>query len=174
MNTRVMLAVLLCALVGASIAFAGGAGGVDYGYQYFDSGLSSSNLGMSYITGYGYGVSDDGSRVGGFGTSLISATGDAAGGVGGMLVGHEWRTGPVVIAFTLWGGLGGASWGGQGYMLAYGAVEAELGVRVLPWMQIVAYAGYQSIGNVVPGAPFSRAALWTPVLGIRIGWGGLF
>jgi hypothetical protein len=173
MKMKVTLAVLLCSLVPASIAFAGGAGGIGYGYQYFDGRLSSSDMGMSNITGYGYGVLDDGSRVGGFGMSFISASGDAAGGVGGMLVGHEWRTGPLVAALTLWGGLGGASWAGQGCMLGYGAVEAELGVRVLPWMQIVGYAGYQAIGNFLPGIPFSRALLRTPVLGIRIGWGGL-
>jgi hypothetical protein len=173
MKIKVLFAVLLVLFVPAVLVLAGGAGGVDYGYQYFDSRLSSSDMGMSYITGYGYGVLDDGSRVGGFGSSLISAAGDAAGGIGGMLIGHEWRTGPVVAAITLWGGLGGASWAGRGYMLGSVAVQAELGLRVLPWMQIVGYAGYQAIGSVLPGVPFSRALLRTPVIGFRIGWGGL-
>jgi hypothetical protein len=39
-------------------------------------------------------------------------------------------------------------------------------------MQIVGYAGYQAIGSVLPGVPFSRALLRTPVVGVRIGWGG--
>jgi hypothetical protein len=172
MKPTLIPAVLLCILVPVSSACAGGAGGVGYGYQYFDDRLSSSDMGMANITGYGYGVLSDGSRVGGFGMSILSSLGIAAGGVGGMLVGHEWRSGPVVAALTLWGGVGGAAWAGQGYMLAYGAAEAELGLRVLPWMQIVGYAGYQAIGNVLPGIPFNRALLRTPVLGIRIGWGG--
>jgi hypothetical protein len=169
---KVLLAASLCLLVPSALVLAGGAGGIDYGYQYFDGGLSSSDMGMSFITGYGYGVHHDGSRIGGFGSSLVSAGGDAAGGIGGLLVGQEWRTGPVVAAVTLWGGLGGAAWAGRGYMLASVAVEAELGFRVLPWMQVVGYAGYQAIGNVLPGALFSRALLRTPVVGIRLAWGG--
>jgi len=167
------IAILACAiaLVPAALAVAGGAGGVGYSAQYFHSSLSSADLGMTSITGFGYGSGWDGNRVGGFGTAFFSASGDTAGGVGGMLVGHEWGSGPVTFALTLWGGIGGGGWGAHGYLLAYGAAQAELGFWVLPWMQLSAYVGYEALGNVLPGLPFSQAALRTPVLGMRISWG---
>jgi hypothetical protein len=166
---RVMAVLFL--LAPAALVAAGGAGGVGFGGQYFDPSLSSADIGMSTMTGFGYGSGSDGSRVGGFGAAFFSAAGDVGGGVGGMIVGHEWNAGPVTVALTLWGGLGGASWGTHGYMLALGAAQAELGVWVLPWMQIVGYVGYEALGNVLPGFPFNRALLNTPVLGLRIAWG---
>jgi hypothetical protein len=163
---------LVCLLLlPAALAMAGGAGGVGFSGQYFHPTLSSADLGMTSLAGFGYGVGSDGSRVGGFGAAFFSASGDAAGGVGGMLIGHEWTSGPVVVALTLWGGVGGGGWAGNGYMLAYGAAHAELGFWVLPWMQLSAYVGYEALGNVLPGVPFSRAFLRTPVLGMRISWG---
>ncbi len=170
--SRTLVAVMLAAalfLVPGALAVAGGAGGVGFFGQYFHSSLSNADAGMSQIIGFGYGVGDDGSRIGGFGSSFFSSSG--AGGVGGMLIGHEWNAGPVVFALTLWGGVGGGGWAGAGYMLAYGAAQAEIGVWVLPWMQLTAYVGYEALGNVVPGVPFGRALLRTPVLGLRVAWG---
>ncbi len=157
--------------VSATVAVAGGAGGVGFSGQLYDTRLSNTDLGVTQIGGFGYGVSEDGNRIGGFGTSFLSESGDTAGGVGGMVFGHEWRGGPLVFALTLWGGLGGGALSGGGYMLAYGAAQAELGVWVLPWMQLTAYVGYEVLGNVVPGVPFGRALLRTPVLGMRLAWG---
>ena len=62
-------------------------------------------------------------------------------------------------------------WGAQGLALAYGSAQAELGMWVLPWMELVGYIGYGAMGNLMPGAPFSRALLRTPVIGLRIAWG---
>jgi hypothetical protein len=172
MNARRIFVVIALLLgVPAALSFAGGAGGVGVGAQYFDASMSNTNLQMAYITGYGYGVLWSGQRIGGFGTALLSTGHDAAGGVGGLIIGQELRSGPLVLAFSLWGGAGGASVRHHGYMLVFGEADIELGLRVLPWMQVVAYAGYQAWGNMVPGVPFSSAALSTPVIGIRIGWG---
>jgi hypothetical protein len=170
---KLLIAVVLLAAIPACIAMAGGAGGMGYGYQYFDSQLSNVNLGMSYITGYGYGVNRFGNRIGGFGTALLSPE-DAAGGVGGLIMGQEWRAGPLVAAVTFWGGVGGASYASDGFMLVFGEADLELGVRILPWMQLVAYAGYQAWGNTIPFYPFTKAFVRTPVFGIRLGWGGMF
>ena len=169
---QTVLAVVLLALLPACIAGAGGAGGVGFGAQYFSPSISSSSLGMAYIAGFGYGVDEGGSRIGGFGMALFSALGRSAGGVGGMLVGHEWRGGPVVFAFNLLGGVGGAASGGGGYMLLFGQADLELGAAVLPWMQVVLYAGYQAWGNLIPGIPFVSARLFSPVVGVRVSWGG--
>jgi hypothetical protein len=57
-------------------------------------------------------------------------------------------------------------------MLLFGPADLELGVAVLPWMQVVAYAGCQAGGNLIPGIPFVSATLFTPVLGVRVSWGG--
>jgi len=171
MKRRTLFAIVLLAVVPAALAVAGGAGGVGFSGQLFDPSLSSADLGMSATTGFGYGVDDDGSRVGGFGTSFLSESGSVAGGVGGMLVGRELRAGPFTLAFTLWGGLGGGAWASRGYFLGYGSAQAELGVWILPWMQVIAYVGYEALGNLVPGPPFSEAFLRTPVLGLRVAWG---
>jgi len=163
---------VLLALLPAAVAGAGGAGGVGFGAQQYSRSLSSEDLGMAYIQGFGYGVDEDGNRVGGFGMALLSGYGQVAGGVGGMVVGHEWNIGPLMAALSLWGGVGGAAAGGGGYMLLFGEGELELGIRVLPWMQIVGYAGYQVWGNLIPGVPFQSARLNTPVFGVRVAFGG--
>jgi hypothetical protein len=162
----------LLALLPAAAASAGGAGGVGFGAQYYHPSLSSDNLGMAYITGYGYGVDWDGNRIGGFGMALLSGLGVTEGGVGGLVIGHEWTIGPLIAGVSLWGGVGGAAARGGGYMLLFGEAELEIGFRVLPWMQIVGYAGYQAWGNLIPGVPFDAARLSTPVYGVRVGFGG--
>jgi hypothetical protein len=162
----------LLALLPVAAVFAGGAGGVGFGAQYYDSSLSSADMGMAYISGYGYGVDRDGNRIGGFGMALLSGLGLTAGGVGGMLVGHEWTAGPFMAAISLLGGVGGAAAYGGGYMLLFGEAELEIGFRLLPWLQVVGYAGYQAWGNLIPGVPFQAARLNTPVYGVRVGFGG--
>ncbi len=166
---RVVLALVLAA--SAVAAFAGGAGGVGFAGQYYHDSLSNEDLGLNSTTGFGYGSGHDGSRIGGFGTSFSSDSGRLTGGVGGLIAGHEWRTGPLTLALSLWGGIGGASWASRGYVVGYGAAQAELGVWVLPWMEIVGYVGYETLGNLSPGAPFQEAVLRTPMLGIRFAWG---
>jgi hypothetical protein len=164
-------AILILMAIPASLALAGGAGGVGWGMQYYVPEYSNTNSGFSYITGYGYGVTWDGARIGGFGTAMIAADGSGAGGVGGLIVGHEWKGGPLTAALTLWTGVGGGGFLHSGYMLGFGEADFELGVRLLPWMQVTAYVGYQAWGNLIPGYPFSQALFYSPVAGIRIGWG---
>jgi hypothetical protein len=169
---KLFLAVVLALALPACLAFAGGAGGVGFGTQLFDAQFSSSDVALATITGYGYGVSWEGSRIGGFGMALLSTQSRIAGGAGGMIVGHEWRAGPLEAALTLFGGVGGIGYQRSGYMIIFGEADFELGFEVTPWMQVVAYAGYQAWGNVIPGRAFQSAVLTTPVVGIRIGWGG--
>jgi hypothetical protein len=166
------MASLLLALLPVSLALAGGWGGVSAGGQYFERGFAGPTMGVSTIEGYGYGVNEEGDRVGGFGLGMLSSPSWGTGGVGGLLLGHEWWLGPLVIGFTLEGGVGGTSFGRAGYMLIFGQADIDIGIAVLPWMQVVAYAGYQTAGNVFPGAPFANVNLAAPVLGVRIAWGG--
>jgi hypothetical protein len=170
-GARPLVVAALLALLPVAAASAGGAGGVGFGAQYYDRSLSSGDLGMAYITGCGYGVDGDGNRIGGFGMALLSGLGVTEGGVGGMLVGHEWSIGPLMAAISLLGGVGGAAAWDAGYMLLFGEAELELGIRILPWMQVVAYAGYQAWGNLIPGVPFKAARLNSPVYGVRVAFG---
>ena len=167
-------ALLLSALLllPAVLAAAGGAGGVGFGTQYFDPGLSSADHSLMYISGYGYGRSEVpfGQRIGGFGMAMLSSDGSTAGGVGGMLLGQEFRSGPIVAGLTLLYGFGGVAYQGGGYMILFGEADFDLGV-VLLWTQITAYAGLQAWGNLVPGLPLSAAVVYTPVLGVRVAWG---
>jgi hypothetical protein len=145
---------------------------VGFGYQFSDPQLSGANLNMMYTMGYGYGTSRYGDRAGGFGMTLLSTTGQPSGGVGGLLVGHEWREGSAVGAVTLLGGVGGVGTDTAGYMILFGEADVEFGVWITRWMEISAYAGYQAWGNMVPGPAFTLLTNYTPVLGIRLAWGG--
>jgi len=149
---RVLLVMALLSLAAPALLVAapGGAGGVGFGVQYVDLGLANQDLSLSYITGYGYGVSWNGARIGGFGTALLGSASRTWGGVGGLLTG-------VAMA-------------GQGYFILFGQADLELGFAVLPWMQVVLYGGYQGWGNIVPGRPLA-SSLTTPVLGVRVAWG---
>jgi hypothetical protein len=158
-------------LAASPFAMAGGAGGCGFAMQNPTLGPANTAIGLSSIMGYGYGVSEYGERVGGFGAALLSANEETAGGVGGMMFGQELRAGPFVVAFTLWGGVGGAAYRDAGYMLMFGEADAEVGVRLLPWAQITFYAGYQAFGNMVPGVPMSSLFVYSPVVGVRLGWG---
>jgi hypothetical protein len=169
---RAFLTAALLVLLPASLAFAGGFGGCGFGYQLYDEQLSSANINMSCIMGYGYGTGWDGSRVGGFGMSLLSMTGEQEGGVGGVLAGHEWRARGLVAAFMVYAGVGGIGVGDSGYMVGFGEADFELGLRIFPWMEAVAYAGFQGWGNLIPGPAFHLATFYSPVVGIRLGWGG--
>jgi hypothetical protein len=167
--------IVLAALIGllpAAMAAAGGAGGVGFGGQYFDPGMSSADRSLTYISGFGYGRTEApyGRRFGGFGMAVLSEDWRTAGGMGGMLIGQEFRSGPIVAALTLFTGAGGIAFDGHGYAVLFGEVDFELGVAFL-WMQITGYAGFQAWGNFVPGYPFSSAVVYTPVLGVRMSWG---
>jgi hypothetical protein len=162
--------VLLLALFPVSLVSAGGWGGVSASGPYFNSGFTGPTLGVSTIDGYGYGVNDEGDRVGGFGLGFSSAA-VGTGGVGGFLLGHEWWLGPLVVGFSLEGGIGGSSVGNAGYLLLFGQADIDVGIAVLPWMQVVLYVGYQAAGNLFPGTSFANATFSAPVMGVRIAWG---
>jgi hypothetical protein len=168
---QVLLAALLLALLPASLASAGGWGGVSASGQYFSGGFTGPALGISTIDGYGYGVNADGDRVGGFGLGFSSPA-SGTGGVGGFLLGHEWWLGPLVAGFSLEGGVGGSSIGRAGYLLLFGQADVDVGLAVLPWMQIVLYVGWQAAGNLFPGTSFTSVNVSSPVLGVRLAWGG--
>jgi hypothetical protein len=170
---RLLAAVAVLAFFPVVLACAGGGGGLGISGQYFGStGLNGPLMGVSTVSGFGYGVNADGDRVGAFGMAFFSPTATLEGGAGGLVVGHEWWLGPVSLAINLWGGVGGEKAGSLGYMLVVGQGDVEIGLAWLPWMQIVFYVGYQTWGNLFPGVPFASAVSAAPILGFRVAWGG--
>jgi hypothetical protein len=164
---------------GAGTCFAGGGGGVTFGTQWFDFGYANLDLDMTSIGGFGYGVSHDGERIGGFGMAMFGQgpSGGLAGGVGGMINGWEVRLRPITVALNLWTGLGGMGFDAPGdsggYMVGFAELSLEVCVSITRWMRFECYAGYQVMGNFLPGDTFSSLLVYTPVVGGRVTWGSM-
>ncbi len=176
---RVISVISLLIALAACPLFAHGGGGITFGSQYYDPDFANRDLSAFSVGGFGYGVSADGQRIGGFGmafTGIGSTAGqpDISGGIGGLITGQELRIGPFTVAVNLWLGLGGLAVDFEnpsGFMAAFGELNLELGIPVTRWMQLVGYAGFQVLGNLIPGMPFEDVLIYTPVVGVRIRWG---
>ncbi len=180
-RTSVFLVIGLMAAYAPCFALQGVAGGILLGFQQYDPDLANQDMGCVMIGGFGYGVSSEGVRLGGFGMAALGGEGESGPsdlncGIGGFITGWEFRTGPFVIAVNLWTGLGGAAYEASdpgGFMIAFGELSAELGLVLTRWMRLVGYMGLQAMGNLAPGRPFDELDLYTPVTGIRLSWGSL-
>lgn len=168
------IAVLIPALVLlAAPAFAGGGGGTFMGRLLPYPRLQNHDLSASMSGGFGYGVSRDGSRIGGFGLAIEDAQNGAFyGGFGGLMSGQQVKLGPAIGSVNLWTGVGylAPQSTGSGSIGYYGELSAELGVVVIPWMQVSAYGGMQVMGRFDRYAWFPDA-VYAPVAGIRFAWG---
>ena len=175
--TRMVILAAALSVLPLSIAFAGGAGGLTWGQQFFDPALSNSDFPGTFSGGYGYGVTGHGQRIGGFGLAVrsLSPTGGLDGGFGGLILGQEAHGGPFLFALNLWTGVGGLSANpalpGKGSLALFEELDVELGLGFIPWMELTGYAGMQAIMRVGSGSPLFRGALYTPVLGVRVAWG---
>ena len=111
--------------------------------------------------------------VGGFSNHDLAAT--AYGGFGGNVTGQELVLGPLTLAITAWTGVGGIAAegipGSGGYFALFEELDVEIAFAPMPWMQIVAYAGFQVVVSVLPGFFANEAIAYTPTLGIRLVWG---
>jgi hypothetical protein len=177
-NSKTVLLVLAALVLPLSLAFAGGAGGVTWSDQHYISGLSSSTLATSEVGGFGYRVSRGGMRTGGFGYAIYSQPGadSLAGGVGGVILGQEGRSGPFTVAANIWTGIGAVSATFSGthadHVVLFGEANVELGIAVTPWMQLSAYAGMQGIAGVDPRTGIGGELVrYSPVAGMRLSWG---
>ncbi len=146
--------------------------------QHSIAGLSNTTFVTSEVGGFGYGVSGGGTRTGGFGYAIYSKPGadSLAGGMGGVIVGQEVRTGPLTVSANLWTGAGAVSAtvsGTQsGHVVLFAEASLELGIAVTPWMQLSGYAGMQGIADVDPHTGIGgQLARYSPILGLRLSWG---
>ncbi len=167
---------IVSAMVILPLAAAAAEGGFSWGEQYFVPELASYNLNSQYTSVFGYGLTRGGQRLGGFvlGVHSPDDSGQISGGVVGSIVGQEMRDGPVMLAASLWAGIGSVrtlALSEQGDLSLFGEATLEAGITVPHWVQIVAYGGMQVVANVGNGAPFDEVPFFTPVLGLRLVWG---
>jgi hypothetical protein len=158
-------------------AYARGAGGFTWGQQIADSQLANFDLQSSLTGVYGYGVSWNGRRTGGFALAVHSdgAAPAVEGGFIGGIAGQEFRRSPFIGAVNLWAGLGGLSAGrgisADGSFAVFGEITAELGVAFMPGVLLTGYAGLQAMSAVSSGETFFTRVMYSPVIGMRLAWG---
>lgn len=195
MSRKPRLLAVLALLVLAGAATAEGAGGMffqvvkpDWNPSFLPEARMPYNV--DYFGGYGYGVTEDGAIIGGFGFGFFDsypmdalATWDSqhhmAGGVGGVIVGARLvgtRFMHLDLASRL--GLGGlwyynptSLWRNNGYAIVYAEPYAELGVGFTSWMHLSVTLGYAVMGNIVPGLAFEDFVNTSPTLGFTITFG---
>jgi hypothetical protein len=194
-----VLAALLCV---PSLAFAGGGGGLEYMTNTGPDVLSFSGVPSWFlaspstgtvngVSGFGYGVTRGGFKIGGFGTFFAAGPFDfpvpwastvytnAIGGFGGIITGGYGRLGPFALSLNLRLGSGGfwvsgtssshgspmPSWSGSG--AAFGALDLEAGVVVVPAMMVSVYAGVSGFVSF----PYMIIPAAAPTMGVRMTWG---
>ena len=194
-----VLAALLCV---PGLAFAGGGGGIEYitnigpdvlalpglPRYFLDSPTTGTVIGAS---GFGYGITRGGWKIGGFGTFFAAGPFDfevpyasmvyhgATGAFGGVLSGGFGRVGPFALSLELRLGAGGfvvsgtSTWDGDpmpslgGSFAAFGSLDAELGLVVVPAMMLSVYAGVSGFVSL----PYLVIPAAAPTMGVRITWG---
>jgi|GEM_PF-2736873 len=175
-TTRTIILAAILTLLPLSMACAGGAGGLTWGQQYFDSQLSNSDSQGTFSGAYGYGVTRHGQRIGGFAIAERSSppNGTLNGGFAGLITGQELHAGPFLLAVNLWTGVGALSpdpaLPGAGSFALFGELDLELGLGFISWMEVTGYAGMQAVTRVTKGGLFT-GSMYTPVLGVRVAWG---
>jgi hypothetical protein len=190
-KSSILSCALACILPALALAQSGGAGGPTIGATMPswnpDFMPAASGARLLRIGAIGYGVSRDGSIIGGFGYGIFDADLlDApyyerfdpsstliAGGLGGLVTGYRLGSGDFAhldLAAKL--GAGGVSSGRlRGWAVLYAEPYAELGLRMTPWMRLTASVGYMLMANLAPGTPFEDLLLRSPTLDFGISFG---
>jgi hypothetical protein len=147
---------------------------VFYGLHIPDVGFSNHSLYLQFIGIDGYVATHMGQRIGWQGMILYSTAGPDQGVISdlsvGILVGQQLILGPVVAAINLAGGLG-VSIGDIGssaeHLSYYGEATVEAGALPVQGIQITAYFGIQTLGNVFPGWPGTEFLFYSPITGMK-------
>ncbi|MFW5801562.1 MAG: hypothetical protein ACOCVC_05990 [Spirochaeta sp.] len=170
-------------LLMSSAVFGLGGGGIYWGEStivprsIIDADLRNTDAQFTYTGGYGYGVDSYGQRTGGFGVIISSSESspeELFGAFGGGITGTQMRMGPVTASLNLMMGIGG--FGGSmvprgGGLSILGEANAEIGVRVLGFMQVSLFAGLQGISRVGMPQRMYDSFVYAPVVGTRLTWG---
>lgn len=182
------IAIFIFLVTVSCVLHADGGGGMFSGYQtchypiLSDFPVSRNTMGLLYFGGYGYGISENGNLIGGFGYAILDQEGitGIAGGMGGILVGKRIMKRPISLMLVSWTGFGGIYSGkvntggaGSGFFCISQELQIELGIPLTDWFVLSPYLGYQVVGNLIPGKLFSSFVSYTPVIGVKITWGNL-
>ena len=160
-----------------------------------DAWLDIPTASIAGVGGFGYGVTNDNFKIGGFGFAFwsneiskpVPAFGvewkGLAGGFGGVILGSQFALRPIVFALNTRLGVGGisvdlrtyppqdnATINSFGTLGFYGNVDAEIGLALGGNMLISGYAGVSGILSLTFTSP-SVLPLLVPMYGIRITWG---
>lgn len=181
-----VVAVVFLFATAAAFAEGGGAGGIIVGNQISqyplldDVRVEANTLGLAYVGGFGYGVGSSGRITGGFGMGIFdpyNEDGGISGGFGGAIGGWRVIRRPIYLTLTSWTGIGGVAIRNpavgeyaNGYMGVLQEFSVELGIPFSNWFTPTLFAGYQFMVNLIPGPVFEFFS-YTPVIGIRAGWG---
>lgn len=183
---KLVFLLLSIMIIPSVFAGGGGGGGVFYGYQVSNYDfllenyeIPNNTLGLSYFGGYGYGVSRDGIISGGFGMAIVDTELDSGitGGFGGVINGIQILDWPIHLSLVSYTGFGGIYTGSHsstpnsGFFAVSEEIDLEIGLPLFGWFMPTVFIGYQVAGNIIPGDLFSSFFSYSPVVGIRIGWG---
>lgn len=180
------LIVLILLVLSVSIMFADGAGGFYSGYQVSslpfmdENDFENNNMDLYYSGGFGYGVSSNNIISGGFGYAIYASEDENTpiGGFGGVINGIRLLRYPLNISLMSWTGFGAITTDGiDGKVKSFAVSEeltVELGFPLFRWFSPTVYVGYQVIGSIGSGEPFTDFLSYTPVLGFRFQWGKFY
>jgi len=150
-----------------------GAGGLEFSQTMAGSPWSGFNS-VTGGGGFGYGVVDEGSLIGGFGGTYVSQSTNVGGpgmraGFGGMLGGWQRRWGPLVGAVHLKLGAGGIDQQQSRAVALLGGLEGWVGILLFPWCEIGVQAGGLGAATFFTTGPMEVGA--SPSAGVHISWG---
>jgi hypothetical protein len=199
---RLLLVSAVLLLAAPFLAQAGGGGGIEYitnigpdawGFSGLPSFvLASPQTGTIIgVSGFGYGTTRGGWKIGGFGTFFATGPFDfpvpeygmnytsALGGFGGVISGGYGRLGPFALSLNLRLGAGGFAVSGVSTRgpepmplmsasgAVFGALDLEAGVVLVPAMMVSVYAGASGFLSF----PFAIIPAAAPTMGVRLTWG---
>jgi len=187
MKTKTIALGAVLFLVITVSAFAGGGGGMLWQYQSEnypfipDWHPDQNSRDLKMVGGYGYGVDRHGRIHGGYGFGIVSeddGPGTVRGGFGGVISGFQILPRPIHLAVVSYVGVGGLSVQGSGgasdlesWFALSAELDVEVGLPLMGWFMPVVYAGYQYMGNLIPGESFEVFSSYSPVLGFRLAFG---
>ncbi len=169
------------------LSYATGGGGIEYMANIgpdllplqLPGSISLQSGSVAAFSGFGYGVTRGGWKIGGFGLFFyandisayipdVGTVTDAMAWYGGLISGGQARLGPLRLSLNLRLGAGMAFADFLPTASFYGSVDGEIGLLFVPAMLVSAYAGVGAIASVV-GLDLVPAA--SVIAGVRITWG---
>lgn len=198
---RTLFVLLVAFAMLPGLVYASGGGGIEYltnvGPDLLPSlalpgGVSLPTGSVIGFSGFGYGVTRGGWKIGGFGLflytdnvsvpvpSLSSSVNGAVAGFGGVISGGQARLGPFRLSLNLRLGAGvigvrlpyehmSPMMMDAGTACLFGSIDGEVGLLFVPAMLVSVYGGLGSIAPIIPF--YGPVPIASFIAGVRITWG---